>query len=409
MNRGIALGLLALLLSGCYERHEFADWTIPLPEGTPVIEYRAVPLAERTARIEVVEDLVIGREPDANHAFNGPFDLSVDATGNIYVADTGNFRIQVFGSDGEYLRTIGRRGEGPGEFARPPNVVTVAGDRVIVPGARNSFREWSLDGRYVGEWVAEPHVNVWDLIGVPGGIFAVYRLDSPTWQTEYRRETRLAMLSQGQTAPRVFHDQMDPPRPLHEDPRTGRVRPPSILLGSYGPLHAVTPAGDVYISPGDEYQVVAWTTAPAPDWALRASWAREEVSADQVDRARERLRASRPPGREVLDHDVGILGPNPALAGISVDGRGRLFVFPRVAQDDRGHERPVDVYAADGERILSGLIPVRQGIVRDLGTVEPIGWAASHGDHVYAIGIDEASAEQVVYRYRLVLPAGAER
>ena len=39
--------------------------------------------------------------------------------GNIYVLDTGNARIQKFGPDGAYLATIGRKGQGPGEFIMP--------------------------------------------------------------------------------------------------------------------------------------------------------------------------------------------------------------------------------------------------------------------------------------------------
>jgi hypothetical protein len=38
--------------------------------------------------------------------FNTPHNIGIDNSGNIYVADRGNARIQVFNTDGEYLRTI---------------------------------------------------------------------------------------------------------------------------------------------------------------------------------------------------------------------------------------------------------------------------------------------------------------
>jgi len=59
---------------------------------------------------------------DENVAFNYPSDVAVDKGGNIYVLDSGNTRIQKFGPDGKYLATIGRKGQGPGEFILPDDI-----------------------------------------------------------------------------------------------------------------------------------------------------------------------------------------------------------------------------------------------------------------------------------------------
>jgi hypothetical protein len=45
--------------------------------------------------------------------------LAVDTEGNILILDRGNFRIQKFDRNGKYLQSIGRQGQGPGEFERP--------------------------------------------------------------------------------------------------------------------------------------------------------------------------------------------------------------------------------------------------------------------------------------------------
>ena len=91
--------VLALCVLGCGEPLEFADWTIPVPEGVEVHEHVAVS-AERRARnrIEVVEELVLGspgrRMPptpnDPQQAFYRPRAVVPDADGNIYVLDQGN-------------------------------------------------------------------------------------------------------------------------------------------------------------------------------------------------------------------------------------------------------------------------------------------------------------------------------
>jgi sugar lactone lactonase YvrE len=54
-----------------------------------------------------------------NFAFHNPHDVAMDSGGNIYVLDQGNDRIQKFSPEGNYLATIGRRGQGPGELEGP--------------------------------------------------------------------------------------------------------------------------------------------------------------------------------------------------------------------------------------------------------------------------------------------------
>ncbi|MFC2160603.1 NHL repeat-containing protein [Acidobacteriota bacterium] len=64
-------------------------------------------------------------EMDSNNEeviFYMPTDIGFDGQGNIYVLDSGNHRIQKFSPDGNYLSTIGRQGQGPGEFQYPQSL-----------------------------------------------------------------------------------------------------------------------------------------------------------------------------------------------------------------------------------------------------------------------------------------------
>ncbi len=47
---------------------------------------------------------------------NLPFDINQDVNGNIYLVDIQKARILAYNKEGKYLKAIGRRGKGPGEF-----------------------------------------------------------------------------------------------------------------------------------------------------------------------------------------------------------------------------------------------------------------------------------------------------
>ena len=96
------------------------DWKgkIEIEDGVKVIKNPGEPLYGEI-KLELEEDLSIGNEEDKNYLFYRLRDIQVDTDGNIYVLDSGNRRLQVFDKNGKYLRTIGKRGQGPGEFNAP--------------------------------------------------------------------------------------------------------------------------------------------------------------------------------------------------------------------------------------------------------------------------------------------------
>lgn len=63
-----------------------------------------------------------GADADENSDFYerfGTVEVDADGAGNIYVLDNGNTRVQVFDAKGQPLRSLGREGDGPGEFRMP--------------------------------------------------------------------------------------------------------------------------------------------------------------------------------------------------------------------------------------------------------------------------------------------------
>ena len=82
--------------------------------------------------IELIRKIGDIDSDDENLCFNQPGDVAVDAKGNIYILDSANARIQKFGMDGKFLISIGRKGQGPGEYMMPDSLDFDAAGRLIV-------------------------------------------------------------------------------------------------------------------------------------------------------------------------------------------------------------------------------------------------------------------------------------
>jgi sugar lactone lactonase YvrE len=88
--------------------------------------------------------------------FSGPQGLAVDGSGNLYVADTGNCRVQELSSAGTFITRWGRGGgvgycgNGPGQFSGPVSVKLDAAGHVWVADFNDSYvEEFTASGSYL--------------------------------------------------------------------------------------------------------------------------------------------------------------------------------------------------------------------------------------------------------------------
>jgi DNA-binding beta-propeller fold protein YncE len=89
-----------------------------------------------------------------------PTNVAVDRQGNIYVADTGNYRVQVLDPAGKFLRAFGAQGDAPGEFIRPKGIAVDSQGHIYVADAEfNNFQIFTPEGHpllAVGALGSEP-------------------------------------------------------------------------------------------------------------------------------------------------------------------------------------------------------------------------------------------------------------
>ncbi len=94
----------------------------------------------------------VGGDDDEDIIFGVLRDIAIDRSGNVYLLDVQLNQVMVFDREGTFLRTIGREGEGPGEFRRPSSFfITPEGKIAVVQAMPGKIVLLNADGTPAGD------------------------------------------------------------------------------------------------------------------------------------------------------------------------------------------------------------------------------------------------------------------
>lgn len=80
--------------------------------------------------------------------FANPLQMGFDDSGNLYVLDVETYQVVVIDAGGNLVRTVGREGEGPGEFQWPTHLVVWRGGRfAVVDNVHRAYQILGQDGQ----------------------------------------------------------------------------------------------------------------------------------------------------------------------------------------------------------------------------------------------------------------------
>jgi hypothetical protein len=110
----------ALLQLGCgkgKEPSQAGKVRTEVVDGVTLVHNPPEPLYPgKTVRFE--EEVTFGAEESGPGAIYKPGQFAIDGQNRVLIFESGDGVIKVFGEDGRFLKTVGRKGQGPGEFVQ---------------------------------------------------------------------------------------------------------------------------------------------------------------------------------------------------------------------------------------------------------------------------------------------------
>lgn len=122
-----------------------------LPNGAVRVSNPAQGVWEEETRWRLTQEQVLGTidgpEPTV---FAAVIAIEVDSSGRVYVLDRQANQLRIFDAAGEHIRSVGRAGEGPGEYANANGLLWMTPDTLVVIDQRgNRYSILTSEGEYV--------------------------------------------------------------------------------------------------------------------------------------------------------------------------------------------------------------------------------------------------------------------
>jgi len=171
----IQLYLLFFVFNISYSQ-EFETYTIKIEDGKKIIENKEPLYKYQKVGLFYYRQIGEVEGTNENYQFFYPYCLARDSKDNLYVGETGSIRIQKFDKDLNYIRTIGRRGQGPGEFEKCGEFL-IQRDTLYVVSSVTQISVLTLEGKEIRRIRIMPNIAREFYVTKNGKIISSYNTD----------------------------------------------------------------------------------------------------------------------------------------------------------------------------------------------------------------------------------------
>jgi len=355
----LLLVLVSLALS--YQKEGWKG-KIEYENGIKVIKNPKEPM-HRKYVLRLEEDLAIGETAGDEYLLSRISGISVDREEKIYVLDYSEADIKVFNKNGDYLKTIGRKGQGPGEMASPFAICITNKNEIVVQDLNNhQISFFSLEGRYLKAISTAELIIVGSVIDTQGNIIGI---TSATWPD--KQIVELKKFSSELDYLYSFCSFSLPRRSPAYNPFSPEI------------CWALTVDDEVVCGYSENYELKVFRSDGKLIRVIRKDYEPVRITPDEIERIKKTL-----PGPMRLD----IPKIHAAYQDLTIDEEGRCYVRSWEKTDET-KEFFVDIF--DSEGIYIAKVPIKVNLNRS---------SVWKRNKLYTIEEDE-DGFQVVKRYKV--------
>ncbi len=145
----VVIILILIIHTACGTQKAAWKGTIEEENGVIIVKNPKEPMYGDDV-FSLEEELTIGEaEGREEYMFSQIRSMGVDNTGRIYVLDVRESHVKVFDQNGNYIKTIGKKGQGPGELDFPLSLSITAKNELAVEDFRSRrLAFFSLEGEF---------------------------------------------------------------------------------------------------------------------------------------------------------------------------------------------------------------------------------------------------------------------
>lgn len=350
---GVAAGLLAatLVAVGCGESAE-PPARSRLVEQEPSILRREIRLESRW---------LIPPDASLDPPLAAPVALDVDGPGGrLYLLELQPPELRVHGlADGRFIETLGREGDGPGEYRHPTDIsVNVYGVAAVLSmSGRVTF--WTRGGALAGIVHSGTGLATDIVAGRADTFYVKSDRFPPDDFSEFKAVTPDTALI----------------RPLYRDTELAGIREPGRRFSNHSYAVAGTPAGDLLLSPpGPDYRILRIPPGQEIRQEIRVPGMLPlRRSEEEMETVRENVRKGFAAAGRAAPQNLPIPLFRSHVSRLAVGPDGSIWALTQ-----RGHDGAtiIDCFAPEGDFLASYSVELR---VSDLAVAEGSIYMLAHG------------------------------